>query len=422
MDSASLFKEALTLMAGGVSSPVRAFAPYPSYITKGKGPRIWDVEGREYVDLCLGFGPLIVGHAHPSVVQALSKRIESGTLFGAPVEEEILLAKKVMERVPSVRRLRFTTSGAEATSVAVRLARAVTGRSRILVFRGCYHGAHDSLLSSKSQKEAALTRSAGIPREFHSLLIAAEFNDLSGAVETIRRNRRVLAGIILEPILGNFGVIPPDLDFLKGLREETERLGIPLIFDEVITGFRVHSGGAQELYGVRPDITTFGKVLGGGLPLSAVGGREDIIDRLAPKGDVFHAGTYNGNPLSLSAGVATLELLRPEVYERLSATSLALTKKLHQVLEELKLDYDVQAVGSMFQIFFTSAPVRTRKQALRSDVKRFLRFFRAMLDEGVYLPPAQFESNFLSTEHDEKEMQKVLGAYRKCLSLVSKSG
>ncbi|MFQ5837399.1 MAG: glutamate-1-semialdehyde 2,1-aminomutase [Thermoplasmata archaeon] len=410
--SEKLFEEALQIMPGGVSSPVRAFSPYPRFIRRGRGSRIEDVEGREYVDLCLGFGPLIVGHAHPAVVERLERRMEEGFLFGAPVEEEVLLAKRIVESVPSIDMVRFVNTGTEATMHCLRLARGYTGRKKIVAMEGGFHGAHDGLLvkAGSGAAKLSLPKSKGVLDEAVAHTLLVPYNDGDALREALKQHREDVAAIIVEPILGNIGVVPPREGYLQEVREMAQEQDVLLIFDEVITGFRLGPAGAQGYYDVHSDLTTLGKVVGGGLPCAAIGGRRDIMERFSPSGEVYQAGTFSGNPLSMTAGLATLKVLEEKGYKGLHSMGGRVRRGLQSILEGLGLPFEVQCVESMFQIFFTGGLVSGYTDALRCDKRAFTLFFRRMLDAGFYLPPSQFETNFLSTAHTDKEIDAFLEA------------
>jgi glutamate-1-semialdehyde 2,1-aminomutase len=405
-----LFDEALGLMPGGVSSPVRAFRAVggsPFFVERGEGAYLVDVDGNRYLDYVLSWGPLILGHAHPRVVAALERALRDGTSFGAPSPLELELARLVEDAMPSVELLRFVSSGTEATMSALRLARAFTGRSRIVKFAGCYHGHADLLLVQAGSGVATLglPDSPGVTPGAVGDTLMAPYNDLD-AVERLLDDGDV-AAVIVEPVAGNMGLVPPQPGFLSGLRELTTAHGALLVFDEVMTGFRVHPGGAQALYGVVPDLTTLGKVIGGGLPVGAYGGRREIMELVAPAGPVYQAGTLSGNPLAMTAGIETLRALaEPGVWDGLERTADRLTCGL----AALSSSVQVVRAGSMFGVFFTDGPVRTWDDAATADTARFARFHRALLERGVYLAPSQFEAGFVSTAHGDEEIDATLEA------------
>lgn len=422
--SKELYQEALHLLPGGVSSPVRAYGPYPRFLRRGRGSRVEDADGRAYVDLCLGFGPLIVGHAHPHVVERVRARLEEGTLFGAPVEEEILLAKRIVGALPSVEKVRFVNTGTEATMHALRLARGATGKTKVVATEGGFHGAHDALLVKAGSGAAtlALPKSKGVPEEAVVHTVLVPYNDADALRRALRDHRGEVAAFLLEPVMGNVGTVPPQGDYLPEIREVTEEADVLLFFDEVITGFRLGPGGAQGYYGVTPDLTTLGKVLGGGLPCAAIGGPADLLDHFAPTGGVYQAGTFSGNPLSLTAGLATLEVLERAGYEGLRRLGQRAVAGLRALVEAGGYPLSVQGVESMFQLFFRPGEVANYAQALESDGKGFLRFFQGMLEAGFSLPPSQFETNFLSTAHTEEEVDAFLAAAEGVLAEVVPRG
>ena len=414
--SSALFERSKRVVPGGVNSPVRAWNAVggePRYVARGDGSRIVDAEGREYIDYVCAWGPLILGHAPPAVVRAVVDAVPEGTGFGAPTSRELDLAELVSERMPAVEQLRLVNSGTEATMSAIRLARGYTGRSKVLKFDGCYHGHVDALLAKAGSGVASLSLpdSAGVPESFTGQTVIADFNDPESAGRLIRENHEDLAAVIVEPVCGNMGVIPPQPGFLEALREETRRHGIVLIFDEVITGFRVARGGAQERYGVTPDLTCLGKILGGGLPVGAFGGRRDIMSCLAPVGPVYQAGTLSGNPVTAAAGLATLgELEAPGVYEGLEAKGRRLAEGLEAVLGE-GLQGTVNRVGSMLTLFLGPDRVASPDHARGCDRDRFARFFHGMLARGVYLPPSPFETLFVSLAHEDDDIAATVAAF-----------
>ncbi len=409
MRSEELYRQALKLMPGGVSSPVRAYEPYPRFMARGRGPRIWDADGGEYIDLCLGFGPLILGHAHPAVVAALQAQAERGILLGSPTEAEVELARNVIRHFPSIDMMRFTSSGTEATMHALRLARGVTGRQDVIAVEGAFHGAHDALLAQAGSGAAGLSvpTSAGVLEDAVKHTHLVPFNDVHALERVIKLHGDQVAALIMEPVLGNLGPIPPQKDYMRAVRNATEAAGILLIMDEVITGFRLALGGAQEHYGVEADITTLGKILGGGLPVGAFGGRQEFMEEVAPSGPVYQAGTYNGNPMTMAAGLATLGVLEREGLGDVNQLGEVLRRRLREVMEELGLPYPVQGLASMAQVFFTESPVVDYRSAMAADRKKFMRFFRGLLDRGIYLPPSQYETWFLSLAHGEAEVEAV---------------
>ena len=414
--SQELFLKAQRLMPGGVNSPVRAFHAVggdPVFIASGKGAMLTDVEGKSYVDYVLSWGPLILGHAHPEVIEALVRAAQNGTSFGACTPREVELAERIVEAYPSIEKVRLVNSGTEATLAALRLARAATGRDKILKFEGCYHGHGDSLLVKAGSGVATLglPDSPGVPRALAELTVTVPFNDLAALEEAFHAHRQGLAAAIVEPVVGNMGCVPPQPGFLEKLRALTEEHGTILIFDEVMTGFRVAYGGAQQLFKLNPDITTLGKVIGGGLPVGAYGGKARFMDLVAPAGPVYQAGTLSGNPLAVAAGLKTLEILRrPGLYERLDLLTGKLTNGLIAVAARQGVPLIVNRVGSMFTPFFTSSPVTDYDSAKKADTAAYGIFFRALLESGIYLPPSQFEAAFVSTSHSEGDVSATLEA------------
>ncbi len=420
--SRSLYAEAQRYMPGGVNSPVRAFRAVggePLFVARGEGPYIYDADGRRYIDYVLSWGPLILGHAHPQVVGALKKAAERGISYGAPTALETELAKRVVEAVPSIEMVRFVNSGTEATMSALRLARAFTGRSKIIKFEGCYHGHADFLLvrAGSGVTTLGLPDSAGVPEAIAQDTLIAPYNDLQAVESLFSENRGDIAAVIVEPVAGNMGVIPPEPGFLEGMRKMTRAEGALLVFDEVITGFRVAYGGAQALYGITPDLTCLGKVIGGGLPVGAYGGRREIMEMVAPLGPVYQAGTLSGNPLSMTAGIETLKVLaQPGFYQRLEEKSARLAAGLRAAAEAAMTPVFQTRVGSMFCTFFSAERVIDHASAKRSDSNRYALFFRAMLENGVYLAPSQFEAGFLSLAHSEQDIDRTIEAAEAALA------
>ena len=422
--SDNLFNLAKIVIPGGVNSPVRAFGSvggHPRFISFGCGAEISDVDGNRFIDYVLSWGPLILGHGHPEVVKALREAIKNGTSFGAPTEIEIKLAEHIVQRVKSVEKVRLVNSGTEATMTAIRLARAVTGRSKIIKFDGCYHGHSDGFLAraGSGMMTAGLPASPGVPNEIAKLTISAPFNDIEAVRKIFQNDGRNIACIIVEPLAANMGVVPPVNGFLQGLRDITDEYESLLIFDEVITGFRISPGGAQGFYGIYPDITCFGKVIGGGLPVGAVGGSASIMDRLAPIGDVYQAGTLSGNPLAVTAGLTTLKILDdPEIYSTLDKKGDELEKAMLDNLKEFGIEGVVQRVGSLMTLFFTGAPVRNFENAQNNDRDMYSKYFHAMLKKGIYLPPSQYEAMFISTFHTSGIITRTAEAQRQVFKAI----
>lgn len=414
--SQELYRKALRLMPGGVNSPVRAFRAVgaePIFIASGKGSRVTDVDGRSSIDYVMSWGPLILGHCHPEVMEALSRVLETGTSFGACTAAEVELAERIQEGFPSIERIRLVSSGTEATLSALRVARAATGRDKILKFEGGYHGHSDSLLVKAGSGVATLglPDSPGVPRALAELTISVPFNDTAAAEEAFRLHRNELAAVIVEPIAGNMGCVPPGAGFLEKLRALTAEQGTVLIFDEVITGFRVAYGGAQQLYRIQPDVTTLGKIIGGGLPVGVYGGKAALMDLVAPSGPVYQAGTLSGNPLAVAAGLKTLEILRrPGVYDRLNALAEKLASGLVSEAGRAGVALRVNRIGSMITAFFSSQPVTDYASARKSDTAAFGCFFRSLLEQGVYFPPSQFEVAFISAAHSQEDIAQTIQA------------
>jgi glutamate-1-semialdehyde 2,1-aminomutase len=410
--SQRLFEEAKRYLPGGVDSPVRSFKAVggtPLFIEGGKGCKIHDVDGREYIDYVCSWGPLIVGHAHPAIVRALQAAVEKGTSYGAPTEKETALARLIVEAMPSLDLVRFVNSGTEATMVAIRLARGFTGRDKIVKFEGCYHGHADSLLVKAGS--GALTfgvpDSLGVPEALAQDTYLLPYNHLDAVVQLLQSKGSEIAAVVVEPIAANMGVVPPRPGFLEGLRELTDRHGVLLIFDEVITGFRMGYGGAQSLYGIKPDLTCLGKIIGGGLPVGAFGGRREIMEQVAPLGGIYQAGTLSGNPLTMTAGIETLKLLQaPGFYRRLEERGQRLSEGIKEEAERVGLKAQVNQAGSMLTAFFTETPVKT------SETARYARFFVKMLDAGIHLAPSQFEAAFISSEHQAEDVERTVSAVR----------
>ena len=408
--SEALFERAQRVIPGGVNSPVRSFGAVggtPPFIARGAGARIWDVDGNEYVDFLGSWGPLVLGHAYPAVVEAVQRAAADGTSFGAPTEREVHLAELVAAAVPSIEMLRLVSSGTEAVMSAVRIARAYTGRSKVVKFNGCYHGHADGMLVKAGSGAATLgvPTSAGVPEAYAAETLVAEYNDLDSVVALLDAHINQVAAVIVEPVAGNMGVVPPEEGFLEGLRRLTGEAGALLIFDEVITGFRVAYGGAQARYGVTPDLTCLGKIIGGGLPVGAFGGRADVMAMVAPLGPAYQAGTLSGNPLAVAAGTACLEALaEPGTYEALDVLGAQAEAGLRAAAEAAGTPMTLNRVGSMFTAFFTEEPVRTWADAAGADTERYAAFFHGLLERGVYVAPSQFEAAFVSLAHTPEDV------------------
>lgn len=411
-----LFQRALEVIPGGVNSPVRAgkaVSMDPLFVEKGQGCRIFDVEGIEYIDYVGSWGPLILGHRHPEVIKALQDVLLRGVSFGAPVDLEVELAEMIVKAVDSVEMVRMVNSGTEATMSAVRAARAYTGRDAIVKFDGCYHGHADTLLVAAGSGVATLNipGSPGVPEAVVAHTLSLPYNDTEAFESLIKDKGGQIAAVIVEPVAGNMGLVPPEPGFLEALRKETEKCGAVLIFDEVMSGFRVAWGGAQSLYGIKPDLSCFGKIVGGGLPVGAYGGKKEIMEQMAPQGPVYQAGTLSGNPLAMAAGIATLkQLQKPGIYESLEESSSRLAEGMGRTAGRLGIEVTLNRVGSMLGMFFTPGPVRNFEEAKASDTNRFARYYRSMLEKGIYLAPSQFEAVFVSTAHEIADIDATLSA------------
>lgn len=419
--SEKLWNQAQRYMPGGVNSPVRAFKGVggsPIFVERGKGSTIWDVDGKQYIDYVCSWGPLILGHAHREVTARLKKAISSGTSFGIPTEKESVLARKIVRAVPSIEQVRLVNSGTEAVMSAIRLARGYTNRSIIIKFEGCYHGHADGLLVKAGSGATTLgvPTSPGVPPEYASCTMTLPYNDTDAVAAACKKHGKRVAAIIVEPVAGNMGVVPPAKGFLASLREISEKYGIVLIFDEIITGFRVSYGGAQARYKIKPDLTTLGKIIGGGLPVGAYGGKAEIMAYMAPAGPVYQAGTLSGNPLAVEAGLATLDILsRPGTYKKLEESASTLARGLAGAADAAGIPTFHTRVGSMLCMFFSDSPISNYQQALKCDTERYGRYFHAMLDRGINLAPSQFEACLPSLAHTETDIKKTIAAAEQSL-------
>ncbi|MDM5334669.1 glutamate-1-semialdehyde 2,1-aminomutase [Ureibacillus composti] len=423
--SVKAFKEAVNVMPGGVNSPVRAFKSVntdPIFMESGKGAILKDIDGNEYIDYVLSWGPLILGHSHPDVVKAIQAQAEKGSSFGAPTELETELAQLVIDRVPSVEMVRFVSSGTEATMAALRLARGYTGRDIILKFEGSYHGHGDSLLIKAGSGVATLglPDSPGVPADIAKNTMTVAYNDLEAVQVVFEKYGQNIAGVIVEPVAGNMGVVPPKPGFLEGLRKVTEEHGSILIFDEVMTGFRVDYNCAQGYFGINPDLTCLGKVVGGGLPVGAFAGKREIMEKIAPAGPVYQAGTLSGNPLAMTAGIETLSRLTPENYEYFKKLGDQLEAGFREAATKYNIPHTVNRAGSMIGFFLTNEDVTDFASAKTSDLELFAEYFKLMAEEGVYLPPSQFEGLFLSTAHSEEHIAKTVDAFHKVFAKLAR--
>jgi len=425
--SQELFERASKVLPSGVNSPVRAFKPYPFFVKGAKGSRLYSVDGDSYIDYCMAYGPLILGHAFKGILDAAREQLEKGTLYGAPTENEVKFAELISQLFPCMEMLRLVNSGTEATMHAIRLARGFTGKKKIIKFEGCYHGAHDYVLvkAGSGATSFGAPDSLGIPEETTRNTIVLPYNNYPALEETVKRESHDVAAVIVEPVIGNAGLILPSGDYLHKLRRLTEDYDILLIFDEVITGFRLALGGAQERYRIKPDMTTLGKILGGGFPIAAFGGKKEIMQHLSPLGKVYQAGTFSGNPLSVSTGYAVIQTLRKnqdEIYPKLERKCEELKKAVVDLASDHNVDAQVNNIASMLQIFFASHPITDYVTAKSSDTKNFSIYFRELLKQGVFIPPSQFETCFLSTAHSKDDLESTIEAVDNALRKVSTEG
>jgi glutamate-1-semialdehyde 2,1-aminomutase len=417
--SKELYYQAKDLLPGGVSSPVRAISPYPFYTKSANGSILTDVDDNQYIDYCMGYGPLLLGHNHPDIKNAIRTQLNHGWLYGTPIEMEVDLSYRICEYYPSIDMVRFVSTGTEATMGAIRTARGYTGKNKIIKIEGGFHGAHDAVLIKAGSGATTLGSpdSKGIPGEFSEHTLQVPFNDIGSMIEAIESYQDEIAAVIMEPVMGNVGPILPVKGYLEDVRAVTKKNDILLIFDEVITGFRLAMGGAQEYYDVIPDMTTLGKILGGGLPIGVIGGRKKIMENISPAGKVYQAGTFNGHPLSMAAALATLNVLkRDKVHEKVNRMGDSLRTMLRDTINDLALDYYVSGVGSMFKIFFGELPTNYQ-QALKCDKAGYFDFFHRMLDSGIFLPPSQYETNFISAAHTDEDIDATSEAYEENLRL-----
>ena len=423
--SKELFERAKKIIPGGVNSPVRAFDPHPFFVTRAKGSRIYGADGESYLDYCMAYGAMMLGHANPEVVNAVGKQLWKGTLYGAPTELEVDLAEQIRKLFPSMEMLRLVNTGTEATMHAIRAARGFTGKKKIVKFEGCFHGSHDSVLVKAGSGAATFgtPNSAGIPEETTQNTIVLPYNSVEALEEAVTRSGHEIAAVIVEPVIGNAGLILPKSDYLGYMRKLTKKQGIVLIFDEIITGFRLALGGAQEYYNVKPDMTTLGKIFGGGFPIAAFGGKKEIMHHISPSGKVYQAGTFSGNPVSATAGYTTLEILshrQKEIYPKLAKNCEELKKALVDLASSRHLEAQVYSIASMFQVFFTAQPVVDYATAKLADTQKFQAYFRELLKQGVFIPPSQFETCFLSTAHTQDDLKATVDAFDKALQAASK--
>jgi glutamate-1-semialdehyde 2,1-aminomutase len=410
--SQALFEKAKNLIPGGVNSPVRAFLPYPFFTSHAQGSKIFDVDGNEYIDYCLAYGPLILGHCHPKIVSAVRQQLKKGTLYGTPTEAELNLAELVCKNVPSIEMVRLVNTGTEATMSAIRAARGYTKKKKIIKFEGCYHGAHDSVLvkAGSGATTFGAPSSLGVPEESTKNTLVIPYNNTEVLRLAVKENEDI-AAVIIEPVIGNIGVIPPKEGFLEQVRELTAERDILLIFDEVITGFRLSFGGAQEYFGVKPDMTTLGKIMGGGFPIAAYGGRKDIMQMVSPSGAVYQAGTFSGNPISVIAGLTILKIIHDkgkQFYQELETKTQKITDGAEKIKEEENIPIQVNRIASMFQIFFSKQPVTDYLSARLCDAEKYVIFHQKLMKEQIYLPPSQFETCFLSGAHSQADVERTV--------------
>ena len=425
--SERLFDKSRIFLPGGVNSPVRAFKPYPFFVKQAAGSKLYSVDDKSYLDYCLAYGPLILGHAFEGILNAVHEQLPKGTLYGAPTENEISFAQLINNLYPSMEMLRLVNSGTEATMHAIRLARGFTGKQKIIKFEGCYHGAHDYVMVKAGSGATSFGSldSLGIPKETAQNTIVVPYNNYVALEEIIKQESHDIAAVIVEPVMGNAGLILPNSDYLTKMRRLTQAYGVLLIFDELITGFRVALGGAQERYQIKPDLTTLGKILGGGFPLAAFGGRKDIMQNLSPLGQVYQAGTYSGNPVSVAAGFAVLQTLKKnkdEIYPKLERNCQELANAITDLAENYHVSAQVNNIASMFQIFFSDNPITDLASAKTSDTKKFAVYFRELLNQGVFIAPSQFETNFLSTAHGQEDLEQTVDKIDTALHKVSVNG
>ena len=415
--SRRLFDEAMKVLPGGVSSPVRAIKPYPFYTKKANGSKITDIDGNEYTDYVMGYGPLLLGHNHQAIKEAVIRQLSDGWLFGTPTELEVKLARELIDLYSSIEMVRFVSTGTEATMGALRAARGFTRKNKFIKIEGGFHGAHDAALVKAGSGATTLGTpdSAGVPADFTKNTLQVPYNDIEAMTEAIEAYKDDVAAVIIEPVLGNIGPILPKKGYLEDVRKVTDENNVVLIFDEVITGFRLAMGGAQEYYGITPDMTTLGKILGGGFHIGVIGGKKEIMENISPAGPVYQAGTFNGSPVSMTAGLAIISTLKKEkVHEKVNKKGDSMRKALTDVVSDLGLDYSVSGVSSMFKVFFGDMPY-DYKDALKCDKEKFNIFFHKMLSDGIFLPPSQYETNFLSLAHSQDDIDKTVEAYHRNL-------
>lgn len=422
--SQMLYERAKAILPGGVNSPVRAFQPYPFFVEKAEGSRLYSVDGQSYIDYCMAYGALILGHAHKQIIEAIAEQLKKGTVYGAPTEMEIKLAELIHGIYPCMEMLRLVNSGTEATMHAIRAARGFTGRKKIIKFEGCFHGSHDSVLVKAGSGAAwfGTPSSHGVPEETARNTIVLPYNDFNALEEAFQREGSEVAAVVVEPVIANSGLILPAKGYLEHLRKLTRNNGAVLIFDEIVTGFRVALGGCQEYYGVKPDMTTLGKIMGGGLPIAAFGGRKEIMQNISPMGGVYQAGTFSGNPMSVTAGYTAVKLLaenRNQIYPKLESDCKRLTSALADISADRGVEAQVNSLASMFQIFFTSKPILNYATAKHSNTQKFYSYFLELLRNGIFVPPSQFETCFLSTAHSSEDIERTIEAFDKALAAAA---
>jgi len=422
LNSKKLFDQAKKVIPSGVNSPVRYFKPYPFFVKKSQGSSIWDVDGKKYVDFCNGYGALLLGHTRKEIISAVSQQLKTGTLFCAPTEIEIELSKLIIGNFPSIDKVRLVNTGSEATMTAIRLARGYTKKKKIIKFEGCYHGAHDSVLVKAGSGAAhhGISISDGGLSEVSKHTLVVQYNNSKELEQVLKKNNDI-AGVIVEPILANMGLILPEKNFLSEIRKITNRYHVPLIFDEIVTGFRVSPGGAQKYFGIKPDLTTLGKALGNGFAIAAVGGRKEIMNQLTPAGKVYQASTFAGNPISVSASIAsikTMNKLKNKMYPKLEQYCALLSRGIDDIASDLKIPHQINFTGSMLQIFFTNKPVTDFRTSKNADAKKFQKMFHSLLKSGVFIASSQFETVFLSDAHTKTDLNKTLEAYHIALKSV----
>lgn len=420
--SKSLYEKAREVIPGGVNSPVRAYKPYPFFASHASGSRIYDVDGNCYIDYCMAYGALLFGHAYSEIINAVKEQLNRGTLYGTPTEKEITLSKLIMEAYPSIEMVRLVNSGAEATMHSLRVARGYTGKTKIVKFEGCYHGAYDYMLvkAGSGATTFGVPTSLGIPENVVKNTLVVPYNDIYAFEKTVEKNKDDIAAVIIEPVIGNAGLILPKEEFLISVRKLTKEHDILLIFDEIITGFRLAFGGAQEYYRIEADLTCLGKILGGGFPIAAFGGKREIMEQLAPKGKVYQAGTFSGNAVSVTAALKTLSLIkehRAEIYSQLRKVGDSITKAISDTISDRKLPVTLNKIESMFQIFFTGKSVIDYKSAQTADTNKFMRYHAELLKRGVWVPPSQFETCFISYVHSEEDVEKTIEAIDEALKI-----